>query len=207
MQREDERELHERLLAQDPRAPSDLFQRYYEDLVHWLQRQFPNLAPSIDGDVYYQAAFQALTSYVTNPTQYQVHRRGLRGYLRMAARGDFLNVLRREQEQARRRVPLDDVAHRLAEGNREIEQAETWDAHETIARWRAEMTQEEVVVLELLVQGERRTAVFAAALGIATLPQEEQQRRVKQIKDRIKKRLRRKGTQRREAPVAPDKKP
>jgi hypothetical protein len=42
-----------------------------------------------------------------------------------------------------------------------------------------------------MLDGERDSAVFAAALGLGDLPVEEQRLRVKQIKDRIKARLRR----------------
>jgi hypothetical protein len=48
-------------------------------------------------------------------------------------------------------------------------------------------------VLRLMVDGERRTAVFAAVLGLDGQPAEAQRREVKRAKDRIKKRLERAG--------------
>jgi hypothetical protein len=48
-------------------------------------------------------------------------------------------------------------------------------------------------ILSLRLQGERRTEVFAAVLGISNLPIEVQRREVKRTKDRIDKILRRQG--------------
>jgi hypothetical protein len=41
--------------------------------------------------------------------------------------------------------------------------------------------------------GERSTAVFAAAMGLADRPKDEQQREVKRMKDCLKQRLKRAG--------------
>ena len=46
---------------------------------------------------------------------------------------------------------------------------------------------------ELMGEGERRTAVFARALGLEDRPPGEQEREVKRVKDRIKKRMQRAG--------------
>ena len=46
-------------------------------------------------------------------------------------------------------------------------------------------------VLELMVQGERKTTVFAQALGIADRSPSEQEAEVKRVKDKLKKRLER----------------
>jgi hypothetical protein len=42
-----------------------------------------------------------------------------------------------------------------------------------------------------MLDGERRTATYAAVLGIEHLPDLEKKRTVKQVKDRLQKRLRR----------------
>src|SRR5262249_28260279 len=46
--------------------------------------------------------------------------------------------------------------------------------------------------LDLILQGERKTAVFAEALGITHLPTSVQRTEVKRVKDKLKKRLERK---------------
>jgi hypothetical protein len=48
-------------------------------------------------------------------------------------------------------------------------------------------------VLELMLRRERRTAMYAAACGVADRPPKEQRRLVKQIKDRLLKRIERQG--------------
>ncbi|MCA1706553.1 MAG: hypothetical protein LC808_26130 [Actinobacteria bacterium] len=50
-------------------------------------------------------------------------------------------------------------------------------------------------MLGLMRIKERRTTVYAAALGISHLPFKEQQKRVKQTKDRLNKRTERMGGQ------------
>ena len=51
----------------------------------------------------------------------------------------------------------------------------------------------EAAALELLRQGERKTAPYAAVLGITDLPEAEQRQQVKRVKDKLKKRLERAG--------------
>lgn len=54
-------------------------------------------------------------------------------------------------------------------------------------------TPEDVKVLQLMIEGERRTDRFAEALGLEGLTAEELRRTVKRHKDRLKKRLERLG--------------
>jgi hypothetical protein len=56
---------------------------------------------------------------------------------------------------------------------------------------RARLTPQEEKVLELMRRKERRTAVYAAALGIVDHPAHVQRREVKKMKDRLSKRLER----------------
>ena len=53
------------------------------------------------------------------------------------------------------------------------------------------LTEVEARVLELMLRRERRTAIYADACGIADRLPEEQRRLVKQIKDRLQKRIER----------------
>jgi hypothetical protein len=50
-------------------------------------------------------------------------------------------------------------------------------------------TDVEARVVELMLRGERKTQVYAEAYGIADLSPDEQRRIVKQVKDKLKKRL------------------
>jgi hypothetical protein len=56
---------------------------------------------------------------------------------------------------------------------------------------RTGLTREEQSVLALMRVKERKTAVYAAALGIAHLPPDAQRQEVKRMKDRLAKRLER----------------
>ena len=55
----------------------------------------------------------------------------------------------------------------------------------------AAATPQERLVWEFMLEGERRTAVIAAAIGLGDRPPAEQEVEVKRIKDRLKARIRR----------------
>lgn len=189
----DLKELHERLLDRDPTASLDLFEAFYHDLTSWLRVEIPYLAPGIDSDLYFSAAFSALDAYIKAPEKYDPARRGLWGYLKMSAKGDLLNMLERERSRRNREVVLEDVAERLAGRNIESEGMDADALQSAVAQLKTDLREDECRVLDLLIEGERRTDVFARVLDIAHLPQEEQRLRVKQVKDRLKKRLKRRG--------------
>jgi CheY-like chemotaxis protein len=52
-------------------------------------------------------------------------------------------------------------------------------------------TDADAATLRLWLDGERRTAVFATAVGVCDLPEDQQRRTVKRVKDRVLQRLRR----------------
>ncbi len=56
---------------------------------------------------------------------------------------------------------------------------------------RAKLSLEERRVMDLMLDGERKTRVYAEALGLSGLPAAEQKREIKRVKDRLKKRLER----------------
>ncbi len=60
-----------------------------------------------------------------------------------------------------------------------------------IAPVREGLSDAESKALELLLDGERKTAVFAEALGIGHLPTTDQRAEVKRVKDKLKKRIQR----------------
>jgi hypothetical protein len=55
------------------------------------------------------------------------------------------------------------------------------------------LTEPDQRCFDLMRDGEKHTAVFAAAAGFSDLPPDEQAREVKRVKDRIKKRIQRAG--------------
>jgi hypothetical protein len=180
----------ERLLARDPLAPSDLCAAYLDPLIDWLSRQ----RKSADPDLVAEAAERALLSLISNPRTYDPRRGGLEGYLRLSARGDLLNLLAKEWRYRARTVELD------ARGGNYLGREDDPGWRLSLAEEAARLSQpppgwsaEEVRVRELMRHGERRTPVFAEAIGVAHLPKREQEAAVKRVKYRIGKRRERGG--------------
>ena len=187
-------DLHERLLSDDPVVTEEFFNIAAPKLEGHLRMQFPSLAADVDPDVYISAVYEALTDYFKNPGKYDPAQRGLMGYLMMAARRDMQNLLRKESRHVTGRVSLEGVEFRQSDGNDVSERvAEDIDGRRKIEDLKQGMTSEEQAVFELMLDGERSTKVAATAMNIGHLPTGEQAREVKRVKDRIKKRIRRRG--------------
>jgi hypothetical protein len=195
--------LHARMLAGDRTASTEVHDRYNPVLVKHL-RVFcasKNL-PKVDDDVLVDAAVDALMSYLLKPERYDPSRgKTLAGYLKMAAIGDLKNHLtKRKPPTGANVVQLfdEDWNKDLEDPRNEIADAEDQMAvEETIAWMRGQLeTDEERVVFDLLIAGERSNAVFAERIGLPDPTSKEAARWVNQIKDRIKKRFRRRGDER-----------
>lgn len=190
-----------RLLAQDPTAPADIALAFLPPLVKWLRDCFPRQ----DEHLCYTAAEDAILALIKRPMAYDPSRQALSVYLRMSARGDLLNLMRSEQRHRDRQTRLDGVeipqfAGKYIWGS-EADPAEIVVRHEELSSIAqlptlpdsvvARLSAGEASALELLQQGERRTQFYAQVLGLAHLSKDEQQREVKRVKDRLKKRLER----------------
>jgi DNA-directed RNA polymerase specialized sigma24 family protein len=194
------RAWHARALAGDETVSADIYERCYETMMQHLARQFPRL----DAEEIHDAVTGVIFQYVERPQQYQPDKRSLRGYLQMAAYGDLLNLLK-QRERRPRLVPFRRVAHGESDGNSEQEPEEGQEGPE--GRVIADAAWEEIMrtlrdilpdpvdrqVLELMMDGERSSTCYARVLGCSDLALDEQRRRVKQAKDRIRVRLKRKG--------------
>lgn len=193
---DDGRALHARLLQRDPTATADLAVIYLESLCDWLARAFRH----VDCDLLETVATDLILALAVKPEQYDPDRLDLAAYLRMAARGDVSNALQREGRRAARLVSLEAVElspwarNNLVEGPADpadlVAEAEAIDP-ETIASIRPHFDDTEWEVVQLMLEGERRTAVYVPILGLGHLSTAEQERIVKQTKDRLGKRLRR----------------
>jgi RNA polymerase sigma factor (sigma-70 family) len=188
------RVLHACLLQRDPTAPSELAETYLPLLVDWLRQAFPRE----DGALLETLAIDLVLGLAKKPEQYDPDRGSLTAYLRMAARGDVKNA----QESTRRRylrlAPLNEVELRPPSRNRwwasnadPSEAAILKDADARVAALREHFHGHEREVVDLIVDGERRTESFARVLGLLDRPREEQVREVKRAKDRLKKRMKR----------------
>ncbi|MEJ7653766.1 MAG: hypothetical protein WKH64_10740 [Chloroflexia bacterium] len=189
------------LLAGDADAQSAFAVWYLDRLVGWLQIRHPKVSP----EMCITAAEDAIIAVIANPRSYKPLRQSLDAYLRMSAGCDLKNLLHSEWRHSERSADWD--ASLLSYDFRRM----FWDVNsdpalvfdgefnhpafealnEVRARVWGGLTIEEVAVLELILDGERKTGAYAAALGIAQSPPDEQHREVKRVKDKLSRRLHR----------------
>lgn len=190
-------DLHKRLLSFDPVATEELFTIAAPELEKHLRLTFPSLAPGVDPDIYLSAVYETLTDYFKSPEKYDPAKSGIMTYLRLACRRDMQNLLAKESRHASGRISLESVEFSLSDGNDVSDAvADSLDSQRLVADLTGGMTSEERAVFSLMMEGERSTRVAAEAMNIGHLALEEQAKRVKRVKDRIKKRMRRRGLSR-----------
>ena len=188
--------LYRRLLEGDPVAPPDFANAFLNPLIAWLQRTNRQIDPMACEE----AAGEAIFSFILNVAKYVPEDLEVAAFLRMAAKRDLLNLLRKESRHQRQRrdlrlVELEPAAGKYLEReddpslSLQIEEAkqERLPPNEV---WQ-QLTEAERRFLERMQEGERSTSAFAAILGLTELSVEEQRREVKRVKDRLKKRLER----------------
>ncbi len=197
------RALHISYVAGDPTASSEIFLRYYdllkEDLRSYIARKGLFLQNGEIDEVADNAALQAIETYLRKPETYNPDLKSLGGYLKMSAQGDFLNLLQREiKREAGNQSGVvrfdfenwNTFAHEDTDLVAEIEDAAAASELLAFAQSCAK-NDEDRTVLALMLKFEKRTGVFAEALGIAHLSEKEQRVQVNKIKDRLSKRLKR----------------
>jgi RNA polymerase sigma-70 factor (ECF subfamily) len=195
-----ERQLHRRLVDCDLTAFNDLACLFLEHLIAWL---VDNNSSRVPKEWCVEAAEDALIGMVKSPASFNPARdKRLAAYLRMSAQGDLRNILQREKRHYGKEIPLESVELSPEAGKYLIvdddplqsleRQEESANATRTvIAPVRQGLSEAESRALDLIIQGERKTAVFAEALGIAHLPITSQRTQVKLVKDKLKKRIER----------------
>jgi DNA-directed RNA polymerase specialized sigma24 family protein len=186
--------IHAALLNHDKfTAFRDLCTEAIPHLERHLKHRFPN-TPS---DERYDVIVELLYSYQDKPEQFQPEKSSLFTYLRMAAEGDMLNLLAKvKRELQRTAYSLDDDEHegvedQLWDGNISVEEmiALKLRIQEIIPQLPLDDIEE--AVLTLILAGEHTTSAFAEVMGLAQEEEVTQARRVKQMKDKLIKRLRR----------------
>lgn len=188
-----QREIHERLLAGDVTAPAELAERLLDPLLQRLAKKYPKLP---DPDLIPDAVTDALMSYIKRPAQFDPNKRSLLGFLDMAAEGDLRNALAKEKRRRQKEIPLENVELEVAAGNSEEEgNSETEPERGQLrqALPRIFVDPKDLVMVELIISGERMTEAFVKVLKLQHLPVEQQRREIKRHKDRLKKRLERYG--------------
>ena len=189
-----QREIHERLLAEDVTAPAELAESLLEPLTHRLTKKYPKLR---DPDLLCDAVSDALMSYIKRPAQFDPAKRTLIGFLVMAAEGDLRNALAKAKRRRQKEILLENVELWGAAGNNEIEagNSEPEPEREKLRQALPMIFEDpkDLAMVELMMSGERATEAFAEVLKLQHLPLEQQRREVKRHKDRLKKRLERYG--------------
>ncbi len=188
-------DLHYRLLEGDRTATMTIVKRHLAEVIRSVETDFSNLH---DPALVEEASHDALSGYFRNPVVYNPEKLSLRRFLVMAAKDDLRNLLQKERRRWKRQpVRLDHVelhgadAEQIIDSSNDPARLELDQSH-LLAKIRNVLPQAaDREILELMMGGERSTAVFARALGIEALPVDEQEKIVKRNKDRIKKRLQR----------------
>lgn len=189
-------DIHPRLLAGEPTASADLFACHAASLA----RQLASTFRTTDPDLIHDAVVSALLDVGEHAERFDPSRRSLTGYLFMVARRDLLNLLDKHRPRLEHETPVDPVELERVGRNitvlaHDVLGADLADreATETLVRQAmgVAQTEEERVVMRLMLDGEKATEVFATAIGLTALPVGEQRSRVYAVKDRLVKRLRR----------------
>lgn len=193
-------QIHQRLVEDDPTARHDLADVYLETLVAWLAETHPSVSP----EFCIEAAEDALLALIRNPQSYSSQRQTLEVYLRMSARGDLRNILAKERRHYDGRVSWQSVelspdagkylgreddpslAMQLAEEAQSVMNSIPYSL-------RKKLSQTDLHGVELILRKERRSRVFAELYELLHLPEKEQLRQVKRIKDRLTKMMKRAG--------------
>jgi hypothetical protein len=183
--------LHQRLISGNLTAPAEIAETYLPFVLIRLTNRFPSLP---DPQWVEMAVDDALLAYLRQPTNYDPTRLSLGRYLLMTARGDLLNLIRKEQKSGLagkfQFVELDDPAREY-----EVEEDGVLSVEEQVAiitspvwtRLASLLTEpidQEIAIL--MLEGIRETGEYAAVLKVSDLPEEQQRAEVKRNKDRIK---------------------
>ncbi|MEA2576277.1 MAG: hypothetical protein QOH93_3575 [Chloroflexia bacterium] len=191
--------FHQRVLARDPVAFSQLAEWLYASLVRDTGRRARSRSSvAVDMMLVEEAVGEALLKYNDAPERYDPEQATLHTYLVMAAYRDFQNATSKERRHAQRQATLvgDDSAEiDVPDGRSELDNLlnrisveEWWSLVESTF---SEPADRQLVIM--LANGVRATESYARVLGITGLPAEEQAREVKRAKDRVLKRLKRLG--------------
>lgn len=188
------RQIHQRLIAGDPVASTDLCEAVWQPLIKKLEKRHPRLT---DSTLLYDAVSDALINYIKEPGQFDPTKRSLFGFLVMAAEGDLRNALAKASRRKHKEVSLEAVDLSGAGGKEWLETPDLGariDAQKIHSRFdHLFKDPRDRLAVELMIDGERSTKAFADVWGLGGLPAKERASEVKRHKDRIKKMLHRHG--------------
>jgi DNA-directed RNA polymerase specialized sigma24 family protein len=174
-----------RRLAADPTATGEFFLLTLRPLAQALL----GWRPATDPDDAESAATDAVLAFCKHPERYDPERLGLPAFLRMIARRRLLNLFDKQRRHHDGRIPWDAVELDTPARNEEDDDPPPVSpAAQAVIDALNEVDRQ---LFELMVDRERKTGVYAAVLGVADRPADEQRREVKKAKDRINARFKR----------------
>lgn len=190
--------LHDRICMGDPVAPDQLVSECLVPLQAALQRKWLPL-PS---EEVVEAVLDAILAYLQRPDAFDPQRMSLAAYLKMIAQRRLTDALRRQSRLNIREISVGGVVELDRYGSKRTTGTESLmpddaDGADTLPSELEELLQELLPdprdrrLLHLICQGRQETSAYAAILGISSLPESDQRRVVKQHRDRILKRLKR----------------
>lgn len=191
---------YQRLLRNYPTAFAELCERALPHLVSFLRDQFPQQ----DSHNLDMIVIDTLLNFRKELEKYDPEKITLFAFLRMAVRGDMLNLIDKNRRQEQRLVDLDDPAIENS-----LPQADSVEAHFELDEWlqqHTDLSRQELLealaneldntdreILLLMLEGVRATTEYAEVMGIGYQDEVDQRREVKRAKDRIIKKLQRFG--------------
>jgi RNA polymerase sigma-70 factor (ECF subfamily) len=186
---------HARLIAGDNLITAELAEIFFPALCESAERKYHYLS---DLHLVTIAAEEAFLSYLTHPEKFDPQKSSLIGYLFMATRFNVIDKLRASKKNF---VGLDpSTLERMVEGETTDpeskligkEEAEFAPSSPAMRRMFSVVTDPiDREVVKLMMEGERKTEVYAQVMGIHHLPVVEQRMKINQAKDRLKQALRR----------------
>lgn len=184
------------MIGGDPVAPAEFAELTVGPMAEMLRAINRGLR---DGSMADEAATDAVLEFVKSPHAFDPARSSVWAFLELGARRNLANVMLKERRQRGRVSRFRDVAlHDPARKKVQDSPLASLVASEAKAIDRAKLDAEiaalspvEAEVFRLMTEGVRATAEYSRVLGIAGRPPAEQKTTVKQVKDRVLKRMKR----------------
>lgn len=192
----EESELHKLIINGDEIAFSKLYSLYSEDIFVSLKNLYPGIAQKDDALIM-EAVSDGFLGYYRNAKTFNPKVTALKRFLHIACERDLINILDKEARKTKKMKIVEVGEHFWTQKESGQENPETIliqneSEQVEIDDLRSLLKSEIDIELAILIRRkERKTEMFSKILKIDTLPTSEQQKIVKQNKDRIKAILKR----------------
>lgn len=191
------RVLHQRVLDGDVTASAEVAEIFMPLTISRLRRRYHTLD---DPHLVDTAVEDALMNYFNRPQQYDPAKISLASYLYMSARGDLLNLIERGKRNTEHLRLVECVELDSSDTEHGVEIQDEFDLEALVLALNSPVWQrlsqllpdpidQEIVLL--MMEGVRKTSVYADVLGISDRSAKKQATIVKRHKDRLKKKLQR----------------